>query len=104
LARAGQGWRVHPGTRGFSEILHAFSSAANNNGSAFAALSANTPFYNILLAVAMWFGRFWIIVPVLAMAGALAAERRVPASGGTILLVGLSSRRWPCRAMRASMC
>lgn len=76
---------------------------AHNNGSAFAGLSANTPFYNILLAVAMWFGRFWI-VPVLAMAGALAAERRVPASGGTILLVGLSSRRWPCRAMRASMC
>jgi K+-transporting ATPase ATPase A chain len=60
------------------------SSAANNNGSAFAGLSANTPFYNTLLAAAMWFGRFWIIIPVLALAGSLAAKKRVPVSGGTM--------------------
>lgn len=75
---------LNPGTHGFSEILYAFSSAANNNGSAFAGLSANTPFYNTMLAAAMWFGRFWIIVPVLAMAGALAAKHRLPATGGTM--------------------
>lgn len=75
---------LNPGTHGFSEILYAFSSAANNNGSAFAGLSANTPFYNTMLAAAMWFGRFWIIVPVLAMAGALAAKHRLPVTGGTM--------------------
>ncbi|WP_019450359.1 potassium-transporting ATPase subunit KdpA [Cupriavidus sp. BIS7] len=74
----------NPGTHGFSEILYALSSASNNNGSAFAGLSANTPFYNTLLAAAMWFGRFWIIVPVLAMAGSLAAKRRTPVTTGTM--------------------
>ena len=62
----------NPGAHGFSEILYALSSAANNNGSAFAGISANTPFYNTLLAVVMWFGRFAFIVPVLAIAGSLA--------------------------------
>ncbi|KAA0178733.1 potassium-transporting ATPase subunit KdpA [Cupriavidus gilardii] len=81
---AGRAGVLNPGTHGFSEILYALSSAANNNGSAFAGLSANTPFYNTLLAAAMWFGRFWVIIPVLAMAGALAAKKRVPASGGTM--------------------
>jgi len=74
----------NPGTHGFSEVLYAFSSAANNNGSAFAGLSANTPFYNVALAIAMWLGRFWIIVPVLAMAGTFAAKKRLPVTVGTL--------------------
>ncbi|MBU9580453.1 potassium-transporting ATPase subunit KdpA [Ralstonia mannitolilytica] len=74
----------NPGTHGFSEVLYAFSSAANNNGSAFAGLSANTPFYNIALGIAMWLGRFWIIVPVLAMAGTFAAKKRLPVTAGTL--------------------
>ena len=75
---------ANPGPHGFSEVLYAYSSAANNNGSAFAGLSANTPFYNLTLAVAMLLGRFGVIVPVLAMAGALAAKKRLPASAGTL--------------------
>ncbi|MGM3274769.1 potassium-transporting ATPase subunit KdpA [Ralstonia sp. 24A2] len=74
----------NPGTHGFSEVLYAFSSAANNNGSAFAGLSANTPFYNVALGIAMWLGRFWIIVPVLAMAGTFAAKKRLPVTVGTL--------------------
>ncbi len=75
---------ANPGAHGFSEILYALTSAANNNGSAFAGLSANTPFYNTLLGVAMWFGRFAVIVPVLAIAGSLAARQRLPATPGTL--------------------
>ena len=75
---------LNPGIHGFSEILYALTSAANNNGSAFAGLSANTPFYNVLLGAAMWFGRFAIIVAVLAMAGSLAAKRRLPAGPGSM--------------------
>jgi K+-transporting ATPase ATPase A chain len=75
---------ANPGAHGFSEILYAFSSAANNNGSAFAGLSANTPFYNTMLAIAMWFGRFAMIVPILAIAGALAAKPRLDANAGTM--------------------
>ena len=75
---------ANPGAHGFSEILYAFTSAANNNGSAFAGLSANTPFYNAMLAVAMWFGRFAVIVPVLAIAGSLAAKQRLSANAGTM--------------------
>ncbi|MFL6658831.1 MAG: potassium-transporting ATPase subunit KdpA [Massilia sp.] len=75
---------ANPGAHGFSEILYAFSSAANNNGSAFAGLSANTPFYNDMLALAMWFGRFAMIVPILAIAGALAAKPRLQANAGTM--------------------
>jgi K+-transporting ATPase ATPase A chain len=75
---------ANPGAHGFSEILYAFTSAANNNGSAFAGLSANTPFYNGMLAIAMWFGRFGVIVPVLALAGGLAAKKRIAASVGTM--------------------
>ncbi|WP_410498526.1 potassium-transporting ATPase subunit KdpA [Chitinibacter sp. S2-10] len=81
---AGRAGIFNPGSHGFSEVLYALSSAANNNGSAFAGLSANTPFYNILLGIAMWFGRFAIIVPVLAMAGALAAKPRLNANAGTL--------------------
>ena len=83
LAGAGKAGIANPGAHGFSEILYALTSASNNNGSAFAGLSANTPFYNYLLAIAMWFGRFGVIVPVLAIAGALAAKKRLPATAGT---------------------
>ena len=76
---------ANPGAHGFSEVLYAFSSAANNNGSAFAGLSANTPFYNTALGIAMWTSRFWIIVPVLALAGSLARKKLVPAGAGTLL-------------------
>ena len=81
---AGKAGVANPGAHGFSEILYAFSSAANNNGSAFGGLSANTPFYNVMLAIAMWFGRFGVIVPVLAIAGSLAAKRRLTATEGTL--------------------
>ncbi|MEN7528040.1 MULTISPECIES: potassium-transporting ATPase subunit KdpA [unclassified Cupriavidus] len=84
MVEPGRAAVFNPGTHGFSELLYALSSAANNNGSAFAGVSVNTPFYNVLLAAAMWFGRFWIIVPVLAMAGSLAAKRRTPVSAGTM--------------------
>ena len=73
---------ANPGAHGFSEILYAFSSAGNNNGSAFAGLSANTPFYNTALGFAMLFSRFWLMVPVLALAGALAAKKKVPGGPG----------------------
>jgi K+-transporting ATPase ATPase A chain len=84
----------NPGPHGFSQILYAFSSAGNNNGSAFAGLSANTPFYNTALGIAMWLSRFWLMVPVLALGGSLAAKKIVPPSSGTLpthtpLFVGL---------------
>ena len=81
---AGKVGVANPGAHGFSEILYALTSAGNNNGSAFAGLSANTPFYNILLAVAMWIGRFGVIVPVLAIAGSLARKKRLPVTSGTM--------------------
>lgn len=84
LAEPGRAGILNPGAHGFSEILYAFSSAANNNGSAFAGLSANSPFYNVALGLAMWFGRFAVIVAVLAMAGSLAAKKRIAATGGTL--------------------
>ena len=74
----------NPGAHGFSEVLYAFSSAGNNNGSAFGGLSANTPFYNAMLGLAMLFSRFWLIVPVLAIAGSLAAKKTVPVGPGTL--------------------
>jgi K+-transporting ATPase ATPase A chain len=83
-AGAGKAGIANPGAHGFSEILYALTSAGNNNGSAYAGLSANTPFYNVLLAVAMWFGRFGVIVPVLAIAGSLAAKKRLPVTTGTM--------------------
>ena len=84
IADAGKAGIANPGAHGFSEILYALTSAGNNNGSAFAGLSANTPFYNVLLAVVMWFGRFGVIVPVLAIAGSLAAKKRLPVTAGTM--------------------
>lgn len=74
----------NPGAHGLSEILYAWTSAANNNGSAFAGLNANTAFYNIGLAIAMWLGRFIVIVLTLALAGTLARERHVPSGKGTL--------------------
>ncbi|HEX2584263.1 MAG TPA: potassium-transporting ATPase subunit KdpA [Steroidobacteraceae bacterium] len=84
MSEDGRAGVANPGAHGFSEILYAFTSAANNNGSAFAGLSANTPFYNVALAVAMWLGRFWVIIPVLALAGSLAAKKRIPVTSGTM--------------------
>ena len=76
------------GPHGFSEILYAFSSAVGNNGSAFAGLTASTPFYDGLLSVGMWFGRFFVIIPVLAIAGSLAAKRQLPAGPGSFPTTG----------------
>jgi K+-transporting ATPase ATPase A chain len=84
MAEQGRAGILNPGAHGFSEVLYALSSASNNNGSAFAGISANTPFYNILLAVVMWFGRFAFIVPVLAIAGSLAKKKRIEATAGTL--------------------
>ena len=85
---AGLAGPANAGPHGFSEILYAFVSATGNNGSAFAGLSANTPFYNTALGLAMFIGRFLMIVPVLAMAGSLAAKKIVPASAGTFPTTG----------------
>jgi K+-transporting ATPase ATPase A chain len=87
---AGKAGVANPGAHGFSEILYAFSSAGNNNGSAFAGISANTPFYNVALALTMWLGRFWPIVAVLAVAGSLAAKKRIPVSEGTMPTHGVT--------------
>ncbi len=84
MTDAGRAAISNPGAHGFSELLYALTSAANNNGSAFAGVSVNTPFWNVLLAVAMWFGRFAVVVPVMAMAGSLAAKKRLAAGAGTM--------------------
>jgi K+-transporting ATPase ATPase A chain len=91
---AGTSALANAGPHGFSEALYAYTSAGANNGSAFAGLSANTPFWNITLAIAMMVGRFFIIIPALAIAGSLAAKPALPVSGGTFptdggLFVGL---------------
>jgi K+-transporting ATPase ATPase A chain len=75
---------LNPGAHGLSEILYAFTSQGNNNGSAFAGLNANTLFYNTAGGIAMLFGRFWIKVPVLAIAGSLARKKKIPVSAGTL--------------------
>ena len=94
MTETGQAGVFNPSAHGFSEILYAFSSAANNNGSAFAGLGANTPFYNVMLGIAMLVGRFGVILPVLALAGSLAKKPRLPVNNGTLptttpLFVGL---------------
>jgi K+-transporting ATPase ATPase A chain len=81
---AGRSSAANPGAHGFSEILYAFTSAVGNNGSAFAGLSANTTFYNLLLGICMLIGRFWILVPTLALAGSLAKKKHTPESAGTL--------------------
>jgi K+-transporting ATPase ATPase A chain len=94
VTAAGKAGISNPGIHGFSEILYGFSSAGNNNGSAFAGLSANTPFYNTALGIAMLFARYWLAVPALAIAGSLARKKLVPPGAGTLptdtpLFVGL---------------
>lgn len=94
MTDAGRSGMANPGIHGFSEVLYAVSSAANNNGSAFAGLSTNTPFWNMLLAVCMWIGRFGVIIPVMAIAGSLAAKKSQAVSIGTLpthgpLFIGL---------------
>jgi K+-transporting ATPase ATPase A chain len=84
LLPQGTGSISNPGAHGFSQILYAFSSASNNNGSAFAGLNANTPFYNTALGLCMFASRFWLMVPVLAIAGSLAAKKSVPVTAGTL--------------------
>jgi K+-transporting ATPase ATPase A chain len=84
VAPAGLAGRANPGPHGFSEILYAFSSMGNNNGSAFAGLSANTPFYNLLGGIAMLVARYWLAIPTLAIAGSLARKKSVPPSPGTL--------------------
>ena len=84
MMEAGKAGILNTGAQGFSEVLYAFTSAGNNNGSAFAGLNANTPFYNGVLGVCMLFGRYWVMLPVLAIAGSLAMKNTVPPSAGTL--------------------
>ncbi|MBC8654242.1 potassium-transporting ATPase subunit KdpA [Providencia vermicola] len=88
MTEAGRAGILNPGAHGFSEVLYAFSSAANNNGSAFAGLSANTLFYNLLLAVTMFLGRFGVILPVLAIAGSMASKKPQAQSNATLPTTG----------------
>jgi K+-transporting ATPase ATPase A chain len=91
---AGQSSVLNTGPHGFSEILYAFTSQGNNNGSAFAGLSANTPFYNVTGALAMLISRFWLAIPTLALAGSLAAKKIVPAGAGTLSTTSLLFITW----------
>ena len=84
LLAAGKAGISNPGPHGFSEVLYAFSSAGNNNGSAFAGISAKTVFYNISLGVSMFFARYWLAIPMLAIAGSLSAKKIVPTTQGTL--------------------
>ena len=84
ISKAGLAPIYNPGIHGFSEVLYAFSSAGNNNGSAFAGLGVNNPFYNTLLGIIMFFSRYWIAIPVLAMASSLAKKKLIPLSSGTL--------------------
>lgn len=84
MSEAGRATIYNPSAHGFSEVLYAFSSAGNNNGSAFAGLGANTPFYNIALGFAMLIARYWLAIPALAISGALAGKKKVPAGAGTL--------------------
>ncbi len=99
VTKSGTSSILNPGVHGFTEILYAFTSMSNNNGSAFAGLNANTPFYNLLGGIAMLIGRYWIAIPTLGIAGALVVKKRIPKSLGTlpthtplfvILLVGVT--------------
>jgi len=88
VTKDGLAGMANPGPHGFTEVLYAYTSADGNNGSAFAGLSANTLFYNITLAIAMLVGRFWMIIPAMAIAGSLAAKKSVPPSTGTFPTTG----------------
>ncbi|HSN05281.1 MAG TPA: potassium-transporting ATPase subunit KdpA, partial [Nitrospira sp.] len=94
VTESGTSSMLNPGAHGFSEILYAYTSQGNNNGSAFAGLNVNTPFYNLSGGVAMLISRFWLALPTLALAGSLARKQIVPAGPGTLpthtpLFVGL---------------
>jgi potassium-transporting ATPase potassium-binding subunit len=84
ISEAGKSGVFNPGAHGFSEVLYAFSSASNNNGSAFAGLGTNTPFYNTALGLAMLFARYWLAIPALAIAGSLVQKKKVPVTPGTL--------------------
>jgi K+-transporting ATPase ATPase A chain len=84
IVPAGLATIYNPGTHGFSEVLYAFSSGAGNNGSAFAGLGANTPFYNTALGIVMFISRYWLAIPALAIGGSLARKKKVPAGAGTL--------------------
>jgi K+-transporting ATPase ATPase A chain len=84
MSEAGRATIFNPSAHGFSEALYAFSSAGNNNGSAFAGLGANSPFYNTALGIAMLFARYWLAIPALAIAGSLVQKKKVPESVGTL--------------------
>jgi len=84
ITKAGLAGISNPGPHGFTEVLYAFSSAANNNGSAFAGLRADSVFYNLSLGIAMLIGRFWVMIPVLAVAGSLAGKKFIPSGPGTL--------------------
>src|SRR6202023_2120898 len=88
VVKPGLAGMANPGPHGFTEVLYAYTSADGNNGSAFAGLSANTLFYNLTLAIAMFIGRFFMIIPAMAIAGSLAAKRSVPPSAGTFPTTG----------------
>lgn len=88
LSASGKATIFNPGAHGFSEVLYAFSSAGNNNGSAFAGLGANTPFYNTILGFAMLLARYWLAIPTLAIAGSLVRKKAVPAGAGTLPTYG----------------
>jgi K+-transporting ATPase ATPase A chain len=84
VTQAGISSIANPGAHGFSEILYTYTSQANNNGSAFAGLNANTPFYNLTGGLSMLIGRYWLAVPTLALAGSLVRKKLVPAGEGTL--------------------
>jgi K+-transporting ATPase ATPase A chain len=84
LTASGKAGILNPLAQGYTEVLYAFSSASNNNGSAFAGLTANSPFYNTALGIVMLLGRFFVLVPVLAIAGSFAGKNTVPVSAGTL--------------------
>ena len=88
VVKPGLAGMANPGPHGFTEVLYAYTSADGNNGSAFAGLSANTLFYNLTLAIAMLVGRFWMVIPAMAIAGSLAAKKSVPPSLGTFPTTG----------------
>jgi potassium-transporting ATPase potassium-binding subunit len=94
IANAGQSSMSNPGAHGFSQLLYNYGSMGNNNGSAFAGFNANVPFHNVLGGIVMWLSRFWLVVPVLAIAGSLARKKVIPVGPGTLpthtpLFVGL---------------
>ena len=84
VTEGGQAGIYNPGAHGFSEVLYAFSSMGNNNGSAFAGLGANNPFYNLTGGLAMLMARYWLMIPTLAIAGSLARKKIVPVGAGTL--------------------